>query len=219
MIETLFPAGVITVLANDAMAEEPLHPDEQPFAAKMSEARRREFALGRACARHALARLGIPGPVLRGDDRAPLWPEGVVGSLTHCDHFCAAAVAHCELVLSLGLDAELDSPLRERVVQRICTPDERAHLAELPEIPSGWEKLVFSAKESFYKAYYPVARSFLGFQDVALRFDPEAQSFEAQLLRDDKPGPKRASGRFALVPPHVITAVTLPHRTLPDSGE
>ncbi len=220
MIETLFPAGVITVLASDAMAEEPLHPDEQPFAAKMSEPRRREFALGRACARHALARLGVSGPVLRGDDRAPLWPRGVVGSLTHCDQLCAAAVAHREVVLSLGLDAELDSPLRERVAQRICTPDERAHLAELPELlPSGWEKLVFSAKESFYKAYYPVARSFLGFHDVGLRFDPEAQSFEVQLLRDDKPGPRRASGRFALAPPHVITAVTLPHRTPADSGD
>ncbi len=220
MIETLFPAGVVTVLASAAMAEEPLHPDEQPFAAATSEPRRREFALGRACARHALARLGVSGPVLRGDDRAPIWPRGVVGSLTHCDQLCAAAVAHRERVLSLGLDAELDSPLRERVAQRICTPDERAHLAELPEIlPSGWEKLAFSAKESFYKAYYPVARSFLGFHDVGLRFDPEAQSFEVRLLRDDKPGPRRASGRFALAPPHVITAVTLPHRTPADSGD
>ncbi len=220
MIETLFPEGVIIVQAGDAKAEEPLHPDEQPFTARMSEPRRREFALGRTCARHALARLGVSGPVLRGDDRAPIWPPGVVGSLTHADNFCAAAVAHSEEVLSLGLDAELDDPLRERVAQRICTPDERAHLAELPELlPSGWEKLVFSAMESFYKAYYPVARSFLGFHDVGLRFDPEAQSFDARLLRDDKPGPRRASGRFAIAPPHVITAVTLPHPTPAKTGD
>jgi 4'-phosphopantetheinyl transferase EntD len=183
----------------------------------MGESRRREFALGRACARHALARLGVPGPVLRGEDRTPIWPRGVVGSLTHCDGFCAVAVARQELARSLGIDAEPDDPLRERMRQRICTPEELAHLAVLPARPAGWERLVFSAKESFYKAYFPVARSFLGFQDVALELDPDAGRFEARLLREDKPGPRRASGRFVFAPPHLITGVTLPHAAEPDT--
>lgn len=220
MIEALFPPEVVTVEASEALAREPLHPDEAALAVGMSEARRQEFALGRACARHALARLGRPGPVLRRDDRAPIWPEGVVGSLTHCDGFCAAAVAKRGSVVALGLDAELDKPLRDRVGARVCTASERAHVADLPMLePARWEKLVFSAKESFYKAYFPVARSFLGFQDVALRFDPEAQRFEARLLRDDKPGPRHASGRFALAAPHLITAVTLPRPAASDSGD
>ena len=59
----------------------------------------------------------------------------------------------------------------------------------------------------------------VAFHDVSLRFNPEAQSFEARLLRDDKPGPRRASGRFAISPPHVITAVTLPHPTPANTGD
>jgi 4'-phosphopantetheinyl transferase EntD len=210
VIEALFPPGVVTVRAEEPMAREPLHPDEAALAVGMSDARRAEFALGRACARHALARLGLRGPVLRGADRAPIWPEGVVGSLTHCDDFCAAAVAERGAVLALGLDAESDAPLRDRVAKRICTPSERAHVAGLsgPD-PALWEKLLFSAKESFYKAYFTLAQTFLGFQDVEIRLDPRAERFGVQVLREDKPGPHRATGRFALASPHVITAVTL----------
>ncbi len=212
MIETLFPSGVVVVRATPAMAEEPLHPEERDNTGKMSPERRREFALGRACARHALARLGVQAPVGRGDDRAPIWPDGVVGTITHTDDLCAAAVAPRRIARALGLDAELDTPLRPRAAARICTSAEREHLATLPSLlsPCGWEKLVFSAKESFYKAYYAVAATPLGFRDVELRFDPQARRFEAVLLREDKPGPRRAGGRFALDPPHVLTSVTLP---------
>ena len=112
---------------------------------------------------------------------------------------------------SLGIDAEPDGPLRERMGQRICTPQERSQLSALPARPGGWERLVFSAKESFYKAYHPLAKTFLGFQDVALELDPEAGRFEARLLREDKPGPRYAVGRFVFAPPHLITGVTLLH--------
>jgi 4'-phosphopantetheinyl transferase EntD len=210
VIGPLFPPGVVTVVADETMADEPLHPEEARLAEHMSETRRGEFALGRACARRALAQLGISGPVLRDEGRAPIWPEGVVGSLTHCDDFCAAAVALRGEVLAIGIDAEPDTPLRDRVGARVCTAAEREHLAGLPGLePARWEKLVFSAKESFYKAYFSLARSFLGFHDVEVRLDAEAESFEAVVLRHDKPGPHRAKGRFALAPPHVLTAVTL----------
>jgi 4'-phosphopantetheinyl transferase EntD len=210
MIDALFPEGVVVAVASASMAGEPLHPAEAALAERMGDARRREFALGRACARHALAELGVSGPVLRGSDRAPIWPPGVVGSLTHCDALCAAAVARCGEVVALGLDAELDAPLGERVGRRVCTPAERSHVASLPgREPGVWEKLVFSAKESFYKAWYPLAHARLGFQDVELRIDPDAFRFCVRLLRDDKPGPRSARGRFAFAKAHVVTAVTL----------
>jgi 4'-phosphopantetheinyl transferase EntD len=210
VIGALFPDGVVVVVADAALAREPLDPAEAALTTRMAEARRREFALGRACARHALAALGVSGPVLRGDDRAPIWPAGVVGSLTHCDELCAAAVARVGEIVALGLDAELDAPLSERMGRRICTPAERLHLARLPgREPGVWEKLAFSAKESFYKAWYTLAHTGLGFRDVELRVDPDAARFSVRVLRDDKPGPRSAHGRFAFAPPHVVTAVTL----------
>lgn len=209
MIEALFPPGVVVVRATPDMAAVPLYPEEVECTAGMSASRLREFTLGRACARVALARLGCEGPVLR-EERTPRWPEGVVGSLTHCDGFCAVAVARSSRIRSIGIDAEFDTALSERAADRICNVEERDHLGTLPPLCSGdWPKLVFSAKEAFYKAYFPVARSFLGFKDVALRFDAEARSFQARLLRDDKPGPRLATGRYALMAPHVFTAVTL----------
>jgi len=84
VIETLFPPGVVVVRAEPGMQDDPLHPAEASRLPRMSEKRRVEFVLGRACARRALARLGIHDFALRNDaDRTPIWPEGVVGSLTH----------------------------------------------------------------------------------------------------------------------------------------
>jgi 4'-phosphopantetheinyl transferase EntD len=214
VIETLFPADVIAVEATAEMAEEPLHSEEAASTGRMSSDRLREFALGRACARAALGRLGAPlGPVLRGDDRAPVWPPGVVGSLSHCEGFCGVVVARQGAILGLGLDVERDAPLSTRAAERICTPAERDHLAGLPgRSVEAWAKLVFSAKESFYKCYYPLARKRLGFRDAAVRIDPEAQRFAVELVREDAPaaaGARHFTGHFRLAPPHVLTGVTL----------
>jgi 4'-phosphopantetheinyl transferase EntD len=209
MIEDLLPPSVVVVRGTPELAARPLHPEEARCALEMGESRRREFALGRACAHAALARLGLEGPVLR-ERREPRWPEGAIGSLTHCEGFCAAAVARARDVRSLGIDAELDAPLSQRMAERICTAEEREHLAGLPPLASAqWEKLSFSAKEAFYKAYFPLGRTFLGFHDAALRFDPETRSFRVRVLRDDAPAPRAARGRYALAPPHVFAAVVI----------
>lgn len=215
MIEALFPPGVVVVRATPEMQDDPLHPAEATRLPRMSEKRRREFALGRACARRALARLGIHDFALRNDaDRAPIWPEGVVGSLTHCRGLCAAAVARRGALLGLGLDAEPLRALTPRLLERICTVRERAHLAALPNAgPDGWGIVAFSAKESFYKCYYPLARSFLGFHDVDLTIDAAAGRFRVRLLRKDAPAAGDArtfQGRFLVDASHVVSAVALP---------
>ncbi|MGH0031375.1 MAG: 4'-phosphopantetheinyl transferase family protein [Myxococcota bacterium] len=214
MIGTLLPDEVVVVSAPPDPPPSRLHPEEQALAAEMGETRRREFALGRACAHAALDRLGASGPVLR-ERRMPVWPAGVVGSLTHCPGYCAAAVARSGALRSLGIDAEQDAPLSLRAMHRICTPDEIDALAALGgDAPERWAKLVFSAKEAFYKAWFPLTGVFLGFRDVALRIDPDCAGFEVRLLRDvpDVPdGPRAARGRYALAPPHVLTALTVPY--------
>jgi len=212
--EALFPPGVRFVRATREMQEEPLHPDERAYAESLGTPRRREFALGRACARRALAELGIRDfPLLKGADRTPQWPPGVVGSLTHCRGFCAVVVARRGEIVGLGLDAEPSRRLSDRVLERITTAGERSRLAALPAPPRcGWGLAIFTAKESLYKCYYPIAGVFLGFRDAEIEIAPCGTRFSARLCRDDKPdifGVRRFQGRLHVSNDHVVSAVTL----------
>jgi 4'-phosphopantetheinyl transferase EntD len=108
--------------------------------------------------------------------------------MTHCAGYRAAAVARDRDVLTLGLDAEPDDRLPEGVLNAIATADERARLCALaaaaPE-PS-WDRLLFSAKESVYKAWFPLTRRWLGFEEAAITINPSDGTFTARLL---VPGP------------------------------
>jgi 4'-phosphopantetheinyl transferase EntD len=213
-IRTLFPEPVITLTATGSAAGEDanLHPDEAACIARYGVKRRREFTMGRNLARRAFAQLGIEGFALLSDgDRVPRWPEGVVGSISHCAGCCAVAVARRGRILSLGLDVERADRLEDELVARICTPREIERASTLPP-PEGvdWGKLVFSAKESAYKCYFPLARELLGFQDMEIEFSADAASFSARLLRGDAPGPGGArcfGGRAAWTPDFVLTGV------------
>jgi 4'-phosphopantetheinyl transferase EntD len=188
VIEALFPPGVVVVRATPEMLDDALHPAEATRLPRMSEKRRREFALGRACARRAL-------------------------SLTHCRGLCAAAVARRDDLIGIGLDAEAHRALAPRLLERICTARERAHLAGLPSPERGsWGIVAFSAKESFYKCYHPLARRGLGFHDVDLEIDAAAGRFRVRLLREDAPaaaGVRTFQGRFLVDATHVVSAVAL----------
>lgn len=194
-----------------------LFPEEAAQVANAVAKRRMDYASARHCARKALAELGIgPVPILSGSRREPLWPDGVVGSMTHTAGYRAAAVARADRVVTVGIDAEPDGPLPDDVLPAVTLEDERAHLAELaaarPDVH--WDKLLFSAKESVYKAWYPLARVFLDFEQARLRFDPERGEFTAELL---VPGPAVAgrrltgfTGRWLVADGLVITAIALP---------
>jgi 4'-phosphopantetheinyl transferase EntD len=187
VIETLFPADVVTVRATAEMYDGALFPEEEAAVAKAVEKRRREFAAGRTAARAALAQLGFaPQAIRASDDRAPEWPIGVVGTISHTKHCCAVAVARSDRYAGLGLDVEGAEALKPELYRAICTPDEVARLARLPPLVD-WGKVVFSAKEAFYKCYYPSMRVFLGFHDVELEIDPEARRFTAAIINPDKP--------------------------------
>lgn len=169
-----------------------LFPEEEAVLARAVDKRRREFTTGRACARAALARLGIaPVPILPGARGAPQWPSGVVGSITHCDGYRAAAVAWADDVTALGLDAEPNEPLPDGVLAVVTLPAERDRLAALAqELPARadaavcWDRLLFCAKEAVYKAWYPLAGRWLGFEQADVTIDPATGRFTAQLLTD-----------------------------------
>jgi 4'-phosphopantetheinyl transferase EntD len=195
-----------------------LHPEEEELVAKAVEKRRRELAWGRSCAREALGKLGVAGvgAIGRGERGAPLWPDGVVGSITHCAGYCAAAVARATgTVGGLGIDAEAAGLLSRRVWELISTPADREALAQaVGGRPGTYEVVLFSAKESIYKAWYPATGEWLGFQDADVTIDPATGTFQAS-LHVAMPAPiaqawQAMQGRFALRGTHVITTVWLP---------
>jgi 4'-phosphopantetheinyl transferase EntD len=203
VIEELVPQTVRCRAAyGDELDHAPMHPLEVAAVVRAVAKRKAEYAAGRACARAALVALGVaPGPVLRDPEgRAPVWPEGVVGSITHCDGYRAAAVAHQGDVLTLGIDAEPHGPLPDGVLDTILSTDtERRALAELaartPRVHG--DRLLFSAKETVYKAWYPFHRSMLDFTEAELTFTLDADEDGARDGtggRGDSKGPATGGG-------------------------
>ncbi|NRQ31649.1 4'-phosphopantetheinyl transferase superfamily protein [Nonomuraea sp. NN258] len=160
--------------------------EEEPLTAGMGPRRRRDFADGRACARRALAALGLPpGPVLRTSTGAPRWPDGVVGSITHCAGYRAAVVAWQRDVPVLGVDAEPNLPLPPRVLNGIALPEERAWVERLDRAEPGvaWGRLLFCVKEAVYKAWSPWTGRWLGFTEAVVSLDRDGGVFTARLPR------------------------------------
>ena len=217
MIEAILPAEAA---AEEAFGDPPgavLFPEEEVVIAKAVDKRRREFTTARACARAALTRLGIaPAPILPGLRGAPQWPDGVVGSMTHCAGYRACAVARDRDLLTIGLDAEPHGQLPEGVLGAVSLAEERERLAALAAAAPGthWDRMLFSAKESVYKAWFPLTQRWLGFAEASVSIDPDRGTFTARLLVD---GPELAdgpltsfTGRWLVEAGLIITAIAVP---------
>jgi 4'-phosphopantetheinyl transferase EntD len=191
-ISKLFPANVSVCIASADMYHHDVFPQEAAMMATSSSKRRGEFIAGRNAARAALARLGAPMlPILRSSQRAPLWPNGFVGSITHCDEFCCAVVSRTSQLISLGFDAETIDSLEDAVATLVCIPGEFVHFSKLPKpLGTNWAKSAFCAKEAFHKCYNPLTGVVLEFQDVSVSFslDPScrAGTFEPTIITGDR---------------------------------
>ena len=216
MIEEILPAAAVAAEAFDDEAEVELFPQEEAAVGKAVGARRREFATARGCARRALASLGHPpGPVPAGPRGEPLWPAGVAGSITHCRGYRGAVVAASADLSTIGIDAEPHEPLPEGLLGDLAGAEEVRMLADLARAAPAihWDRLLFSAKETVYKAWYPLAERWLGFEDAVLSIDPGQRRFEARLL---VPGPvvggaelTAFSGRWLVRDGLVLAAIAL----------
>ena len=217
MLVGILPDVVACSQAFGDPAEVVVLPEEQVAIAGAVEKRRREYATVRHCARTALRELGLaPVPILSGARREPLWPPGVVGSLTHCAGYRGAAVGRDRDVHAIGIDAEPHQPLAAGVLGLIALDAERTHLEELAAADSRirWDRLLFCAKEAVYKAWFPLALDWLGFEQAAVTIDPVELTFSARLL---VPGPlvngERLTGfdgRWVVRDGLVVTAVAVP---------
>ena len=217
LLRDILPDWVAVSETTEDTDESGLFPVEVEVIAKAVAKRRGEFTTVRACARAALTALGLPAaPILPGERGAPQWPEGVVGSMTHCAGYRAAALATAATGLSVGVDAEPHGPLPDGVLDLIAREEERHWLAEADAVAPGrhWERLLFSAKESVYKTWFPLTHRWLDFHEASIRLRPDAGTFTAALL---VPGPIVAGieithfeGTFAISDEFVVSAIALP---------
>lgn len=198
----LLPDGVVVEVAGLTDWTGELLPAEAACLGSQAVAsRRRDFTAGRVCARRALAGLGqavVPVPAEAG--RAPVWPAGVVGSITHTAGYCAAAVASMDRFRAVGIDAEQHRSLEEGVRRMICRPAELAWCANRSD-GVHWETVVFSAKETVYKIWYPVVAGWLDFQEAELEISPADGRFVARI----DPGPVAAARARGLTPPTTVS--------------
>lgn len=216
-VASLFTVPIAACVADPDMFSAPLFLEEEAYIRKAVPSRRREYAAGRAAARKALAKAGAEaGPIVAHPDRSPRWPASFCGSITHCAGFCSAVVAHAEDAAGVGFDAEEARSLGVDLHHLVCRPNDIEHFRELPRIDGlDWPKLAFSAKESFYKCYYPIYRQFLGFRDASVLFavdpaNPCRGTFSVLLEKSSEPAAANFAGRWLVDDERVYTGVTLP---------
>jgi len=219
MIEDILPSSVATAELFDDPADLKPHPAEEALIAKAVDKRRKDFIGARHCARLALAKLGEPAvAIMKGEKGAPIWPRGIVGSLTHCVGYRGAALAYGLQVRTIGVDAEPHGSLPEGVLPSVSLAPERAWLETTP-IDLHADRLLFCAKEATYKAWFPLTGRWLGFEDAHITFTVDRTdsgftgAFHSDLLVSGQTrlGPPLVSfdGRWLVRDGLVLTAIAV----------
>ena len=157
-----------------------IHTEELALIENATHNRRMEFITGRLAAKQALAALAINDvPLLKGKHGEPLWPSGVSGSISHTKNICIATVSNADMLLGLGVDIEAQRILKLGIQRTICREEElslywhkNANMAKL---------ILFSIKESIYKALYPTQQRFITFKEVLVKFDKNLE-FSATIV-------------------------------------
>ncbi len=190
--------------------EQGLFPNERRYIQNATPARQREFATGRFCARTALQKLGLGSieiPV--GHHREPLFPDAISGSITHVGTYCAAAVVSKEQAC-IGIDAEVNAPLDADVTGLILRPEEVQQVIALPkEQGICWERLVFSMKESFFKAYHQMVPEYIDFQDASSVIHAQTCDFYIQIQIDSPLARNWYKGRYRVQNDFIFSAIAL----------
>jgi 4'-phosphopantetheinyl transferase EntD len=201
--QAILPAAAKVAAADPAQAPAPLCGEALPNAVPK---RQREFAAGRRAAHDALAQLGQTGqPIPIGADRAPVWPAGFNGSITHSDRLCLAAVIQAPVLI--GIDLEPATVLPRDLWETVLRPEEITALIDRSDAGQR-AKLIFSAKEAAYKAQYARSKTLFGFDAFSVTLS--ADSFTAcftQSVQGFSEG-WQLNGRHIKIHDHYLTAVT-----------
>tara|TARA_Y100000588_G_C14194376_1_gene899493 strand:+ start:468 stop:1154 length:687 start_codon:yes stop_codon:yes gene_type:complete len=158
---------------------------KQPLPERIKKAvhkRQAEYLAGRVCAAQALTALNCDNPIVHtADDRVPIWPVDTFGSITHTKDIAAAIAGVKHGATGVGIDVEkLMKDSQETKLQTyILREDEKTQFNELGEQVTHPLSVIFSAKESIYKALYPFVKKYFGFDKARLiAFDETRLTFE-----------------------------------------
>ena len=162
-----------------------------------------EFLIGRQAAKRALGGEYFIGKAQTGE---PIWPDGLIGSISHTEGLAVAAVGSSEKFQAIGIDLEnIDRKINIDISKRICSDSEKQWLDTKEDLLK-----VFSSKEAIYKALFPICKTFFGFLDVELR--PAGGGYTAQLnraLSSDLPEKFEFEVNFKKKDKHLLTYVIL----------
>lgn len=226
--ELFDPRVVVRTAPIDDGAIARLTEQERAFVAGAGEKRRREFATARVLAREALRELGVEGfDLLNAEDRAPIWPSGIAGTVSHSNTRAVVAVGRADEVGTIGVDVEHREVLPQRLWEMTMLAEEIAWLEARDGADQGALALaLFGAKEALYKAQYPRTREYMGFSALLVELSPDARApldrgnVRCVFEKDVGPLPKGfvAVGRYRrLETGEMVTAVEIP--SLESSGD
>jgi 4'-phosphopantetheinyl transferase EntD len=213
MVQGLLPREVAWVACAGDEPTARLFPEEAVQIAGAIETRRREFATARHCARQALARLGYaPTPIPRGPNGEPIWPAGIVGSITHCRGYRAAAVARSTTMRAIGIDAEPCVALPQDVRGLVLRPEEQ-RLVSSTGGEICWDLVVFAAKECVFKVWFPLTGTWLDHGSATVSWNARSGTFRVELLDQltlaRELGLSVLCGRYAISDGILIAAVAV----------
>ncbi len=186
LVSPLFSDDVLSAEAIPEIRRSEIYDEEWNCVANAVAKRQAEFCAVRICARRLLAQLGVDNyPLLPNRDRSPRWPEGIIGSISHTQGYCAVVAARSGRLVGLGLDVEQHHPLKPELIRLVCTDRERRWLDTQPTTERyRLAKLIFCAKESAYKCQYPITKSFVDFRQAELYLDLDLKRFRAVIVKD-----------------------------------
>ena len=198
--------GLVAACGRVADHASSLLPAETVGLDRMADVRRAEYSSGRRVAREALRLLGIESFAVTPRGRVPVWPPGVVGSITHSRALALAMVGRSRAVAGIGVDLEREHRVNARVAARVLVPEERGSLVE-----EDWRTMLFAAKEAVYKAVNPLVGEYLEFGDVVVSAR-EDRTFAAVTTRPRRSTSMIADGRgyFQRVDGHWLCTFLVP---------
>ena len=172
----------------------------------MGDVRRREYSSGRRVARLALEVLDIRGAGVTARGRVPVWPSGMVGSITHSRSLALAMLGHRRDVAGIGVDLELVGRVTDQLAARVLLDRERERVAE-----KDWPTMLFAAKEAVYKAVNPLVGEYLEFADVEVSASTDG-TYRATMTRPGESKTAVAAGRgwFQRVEGHWLCVFLVP---------
>lgn len=183
------------------------------------ESRKKEFVAGRLCAFKAALKLDLRLDQLKvGENREPLWPSEMVGSISHTKKMAIAIVDSAKYSRSLGIDVEeiIEENKEATIEKMVATKKDLAFLKLFSKKLEAYTVL-FSAKEALYKLIYPLCHEFFGFQEAELKaLDMDRGEF---VLRLDSENPNLKEylgsyrGKFFRKDGHIISVIRLAHNS------